>query len=86
MATAPCEFYIGGTANDPTLQAPAALPGVDALNLAGDVDTVLAGGVPDAPSVLDVHEIPHGRRHPRIVARGPQQWPVQITPVHPAVT
>lgn len=44
------------------------LPGVDALDPIGDFDTVLAGGVLDAPSVLDVREIPHGRRHPRIFA------------------
>jgi uncharacterized protein (DUF2249 family) len=48
------------------LPALAQLPGVDLSALADDVDTLLAGGVLDTPEVVDVREIPHGRRHPRI--------------------
>jgi uncharacterized protein (DUF2249 family) len=48
------------------LPALALLPGVDLSTLADDVDTLLAGGVLNAPEVVDVREIPHGRRHPRI--------------------
>jgi uncharacterized protein (DUF2249 family) len=48
------------------LPALALLPGVDLSALADDVDTLLAGGVLNAPAVVDVREIPHGRRHPRI--------------------
>lgn len=48
------------------LPALAALPGADLPALAHDVDTLLGGGELDKPDVLDVREIPHGRRHPRI--------------------
>ncbi|MEU6422115.1 DUF2249 domain-containing protein [Streptomyces spiralis] len=51
------------------LPALAALPGVDLSALVGDFTTVLAGGRPEDPAVLDVREIPHGRRHPRIFTR-----------------
>lgn len=44
----------------------AALPGVDLPALVDDVITLLGGGTLDSPDVLDVREIPHGRRHPRI--------------------
>lgn len=44
----------------------ATLPGVDLPALVEDVDVLLAGGTLDAPEKLDVREIPHGRRHPRI--------------------
>lgn len=44
----------------------AALPGVDLTELVRDLDTVLAGGSLDTPESLDVREIPHGKRHPRI--------------------
>jgi uncharacterized protein (DUF2249 family) len=48
------------------IPALAVLPGVDLSVLAVDIDTLLAGGALDAPRVVDVREIPHGRRHPRI--------------------
>jgi uncharacterized protein (DUF2249 family) len=48
------------------LPALAVLPGVDLLTLVEDVDILLAGGVLDVPAKLDVREISHGRRHPRI--------------------
>jgi hypothetical protein len=48
------------------IPALAMLPGVDLSALVGDMDTLLAGCPLDAPEVLDVREIPHGRRHPRI--------------------
>lgn len=48
------------------IPALALLPGVDLLALVEDVDVLLAGGVLDVPAKLDVREIPHGRRHPRI--------------------
>ncbi|WP_308258918.1 DUF2249 domain-containing protein [Pseudonocardia sp. H11422] len=48
------------------LPALAVLPGVDLSALVDDVETLLAGGALDIPEVLDVREIPHGRRHPRI--------------------
>jgi uncharacterized protein (DUF2249 family) len=48
------------------IPALAALPGVDLLALVEDVGILLAGGVLDVPAKLDVREIPHGRRHPRI--------------------
>jgi uncharacterized protein (DUF2249 family) len=44
----------------------AVLPGVDLPALVDDFDLVLAGGVLDKPEVVDVRQIPHGRRHPRI--------------------
>ena len=44
----------------------AMLPGVDLPALVDDFDLLLAGGVLDTPEVVDVREIPHGRRHPRI--------------------
>ncbi|MDN5929518.1 MAG: DUF2249 domain-containing protein [Pseudonocardia sp.] len=48
------------------IPALAALPGVDIRTLVDDVETLLAGGALDIPDQLDVREIPHGRRHPRI--------------------
>lgn len=48
------------------LPALATLPGVDLPALLEDVDTLLAGGELDALEVLDVRDIPHGQRHPRI--------------------
>jgi hypothetical protein len=44
----------------------AVLPGVDLQTLVEDVETMLARGALNTPEVLDVREIPHGRRHPRI--------------------
>jgi uncharacterized protein (DUF2249 family) len=43
-----------------------ALPGVDLSVLVEDVDTLLSGGALNTPDVVDVREVPHGRRHPRI--------------------
>lgn len=48
------------------IPALAVLPGVDLPALADDLDTLLRGGVLDIPAVLDVRDIPQGRRHPRI--------------------
>ena len=48
------------------IPALAVLPGVDLSVLVEDVDTLRAGGALNAPGVVDVREIPHGRRHPRI--------------------
>jgi uncharacterized protein (DUF2249 family) len=48
------------------LPALAVLPGVDLPGLVEDVTTLLDGGTLDVPEMLDVREIPHGRRHPRI--------------------
>ncbi len=48
------------------IPALAVLPGVELSALAEDVETFLAGGALNIPKVLDVREIPHGRRHPRI--------------------
>lgn len=48
------------------IPALAALPGVDLSVLVDDVDTLLSGGALNAPGVVDVREIPQGRRHPRI--------------------
>ena len=48
------------------IPALAVLPGVDLSVLLEDVDTLLSGGVLNTPEVVDVREIPHGRRHPRI--------------------
>lgn len=44
----------------------AMLPGVDLPGLLEDVDTLLAGGVLNTPEEVDVRELPHGRRHPRV--------------------
>ncbi|MET8249547.1 DUF2249 domain-containing protein [Streptomyces sp. NPDC005202] len=51
------------------LPALAALPGVDLSALVGDFITVLQGGRLEDPAVVDVREIPHGQRHPRIFTR-----------------
>ncbi|WP_328558490.1 DUF2249 domain-containing protein [Streptomyces coelicoflavus] len=51
------------------LPALAALPGVDLSALVGDFTTVLEGGRLEDPAILDVREIPHGQRHPRIFTR-----------------
>ena len=51
------------------LPALAALPGVDLTVLAADLQTLLNGGRLDAPAIIDVRDIPHGQRHPRIFAR-----------------
>lgn len=51
------------------LPALADLPGVDLAALTEDFTTVLKGGRLEDPAVLDVREIPHGRRHPRIFTR-----------------
>jgi uncharacterized protein (DUF2249 family) len=51
------------------LPALATLPGADLPALVTDMLTLLAGGELDHPPVLDVREIPHGQRHPRIFAR-----------------
>jgi uncharacterized protein (DUF2249 family) len=48
------------------LPALAVLPGVDLPSLVEDAITLLDGGTLDVPEMLDVREIPHGRRHPRI--------------------
>ncbi|WP_445189147.1 DUF2249 domain-containing protein [Pseudonocardia sp. Cha107L01] len=50
------------------LPAIATLPGVDLTSLMEDAETLLRGGVLARPEVLDVREIPHGQRHPRIFA------------------
>lgn len=51
------------------LPALAALPGADLAVLTADLQTLLAGGQLDRPATVDVREIPHGQRHPRIFAR-----------------
>ncbi|MFC9464119.1 DUF2249 domain-containing protein [Streptomyces coelicoflavus] len=51
------------------LPALAALPGVDLSALVGDFTTVLEGGRLEDPAIVDVREIPHGQRHPRIFTR-----------------
>ncbi|MGW0084082.1 DUF2249 domain-containing protein [Streptomyces sp. NPDC003393] len=51
------------------LPALAALPGVDLPALVGDFTTLLKGGRLQDSAVVDVREIPHGRRHPRIFTR-----------------
>lgn len=51
------------------LPALAALPGIDAAGLVADLETLLEGGRLEQPAVVDVREVPHGRRHPRIFAR-----------------
>lgn len=48
------------------LPALATLPGVELPSLVEDVDALLAGGALDTPDEVDVREVPHGRRHPRI--------------------
>jgi hypothetical protein len=48
------------------IPALAELPGVDLPALVDDIDVLLAGGQLNAPQVLDVRDIPHGRRHPHI--------------------
>jgi uncharacterized protein (DUF2249 family) len=48
------------------LPALADLPGADLPALVQDMHTLLDGGALDVPEVLDVREIPHGQRHPRI--------------------
>ncbi|MFJ2022074.1 DUF2249 domain-containing protein [Streptomyces nodosus] len=51
------------------LPALAALPGADVSALVGDFTTVLAGDRLEDPEIVDVREIPHGQRHPRIFTR-----------------
>jgi uncharacterized protein (DUF2249 family) len=51
------------------LPALAALPGADLPGLVADLQTLLDGGTLEAPAVIDVREIPHGRRHPKIFGR-----------------
>jgi uncharacterized protein (DUF2249 family) len=51
------------------LPALAALPGADLAILTADLQTLLGGGELDRPATVDVREIPHGQRHPRIFAR-----------------
>lgn len=58
-----------GVEREVLLPALAALPGVDLPALAGDFGTVLDGGQLEEQAVIDVREIPHGRRHPRIFTR-----------------
>ena len=48
------------------IPALAVMPGIDLPALLDDVDILLAGGVLNPPELLDVREIPRGRRHPRI--------------------
>lgn len=45
------------------------LPGVDLTTLIDDFTTVLKGGRLEDPAVVDVRDIPHGQRHPRIFTR-----------------
>ncbi|PZT76349.1 MULTISPECIES: DUF2249 domain-containing protein [unclassified Streptomyces] len=58
-----------GAERDVLLPALRTLPGVDLPALAEDFTTVLEGGRPADSAVVDVREIPHGRRHPRIFTR-----------------
>lgn len=51
------------------LPALAALPGAGLPTLVADLRSLLDGGSLDDPEVVDVREIPHGQRHPRIFAR-----------------
>ncbi|WP_134727372.1 DUF2249 domain-containing protein [Amycolatopsis nivea] len=51
------------------LPALADLPGADVPILVDDLRTLLDGGELDRAEVLDVREIPHGTRHPRIFGR-----------------
>lgn len=46
-----------------------ALPGADLTTLVADLGTLLDGGELERPDRIDVREIPHGQRHPRIFAR-----------------
>lgn len=55
--------------HDVLLPALAELPGADLTALAADFETLRTGGELEAPDVVDVREIPHGRRHPTIFAR-----------------
>uniref|UniRef100_UPI000D0A9DCF DUF2249 domain-containing protein n=1 Tax=Streptomyces xiaopingdaonensis TaxID=1565415 RepID=UPI000D0A9DCF len=54
---------------DVLLPALRALPGVDLPALTEDFTTALNGGHLEDSTVVDVREIPHGRRHPRIFTR-----------------
>ncbi|MFE1754147.1 DUF2249 domain-containing protein [Streptomyces anandii] len=45
------------------------LPDADLPALVADLDTLLSGGRLETPAVIDVREIPHGQRHPRIFTR-----------------
>lgn len=47
----------------------ATLPGADLPQLTADLRTLAEGGRLENPDVVDVREIPHGQRHPRIFAR-----------------
>ncbi|MGW4560848.1 DUF2249 domain-containing protein [Streptomyces sp. NPDC004561] len=51
------------------LPAVTTLPGADLPALTADFVTLLEGGGLEEPTVVDVREIPHGRRHPRIFTR-----------------
>lgn len=51
------------------LPALADLPGADLSALRSDLQTLLDGGRLEHPAVIDVTEMPHGQRHPRIFAR-----------------
>jgi quercetin dioxygenase-like cupin family protein len=53
--------YSGGKGAD--------LPGADLSALRSDLQTLLDGGRLEHPAVIDVTEMPHGQRHPRIFAR-----------------
>lgn len=44
------------------------LPGLDLARVVADMDILLAGGLLDVPELVDVRQIPHGQRHPRIFA------------------
>ncbi|MCM2578390.1 DUF2249 domain-containing protein [Streptomyces meridianus] len=54
---------------DVLLPALAELPGADLPGLVSDLGTLLEGGELERPAVVDVREIPHGKRHPTIFAR-----------------
>ena len=58
-----------GAERDVLLPALRALPGVDLAALTEDFTTALNGGRLEDSTVVDVREIPHGRRHPRIFTR-----------------
>lgn len=58
-----------GAERDVLLPALRALPGVDLTALTEDFTTALNGGRLEDSTVVDVREIPHGRRHPRIFTR-----------------
>ncbi|GGX93219.1 DUF2249 domain-containing protein [Streptomyces anandii] len=51
------------------LPALLALPGADLPLLVADLEGLLRGEEPEDPAVVDVREIPHGQRHPRIFGR-----------------